>query len=85
MCEKDSGMRRKNRRETNDDNCALLLVFNVFFFLFSLSLQEEKYNRRSNNLLFGVSVGDLYVYRKGERMILMKREKPGYRRRKKEI
>jgi hypothetical protein len=45
----------------------------------SLSLQEGKYNRRNNNLLFGVSVDDLRLYRKGERMILMKRRKPVYR------
>ncbi len=82
-------MRRKNRRETNDDNCTLLLVFNVFFFLFSLSdEEEEECNRKRNNLLFDVSVGDLYagIYierEKRERMISIERRKLGHRRRKK--
>ena len=56
------------------------------FLVLSLSVEEEEEcNRKRNNLLFDVSVGDLYIHRKREkrRMISIERRKLGYCRRKK--
>ena len=58
--EAERGGEGKIDEKTNVDDCALLPVFNVFFFPLSLSLSlaRRRRRRRRSKLLFDVSVDD---------------------------
>ncbi len=64
--------------------CILFLDLSLFFsFLFFR--QEGVHDKRNSNLLFSISVGYLYIFRKRERTVLMNKERLDIKDKRKKI